>query len=129
MREAVDVSRSKAMAGLIGPTLIAVTASEALNLRIWSTVTAPLVYLNGCLLFVAGLSIIRTHNVWRARWPVAITVIGWLAVAAGLFRMFFPEARQGGENAATYAVIAVLFVIGCLLTTMGAAASGAETRW
>jgi len=58
------------MAGLAGPTLMAVTASEALNLDIWSGVSPALVYLNGVLLFVAGLAIVRTHNVWveAGRW-------------------------------------------------------------
>ncbi|HTQ14788.1 MAG TPA: hypothetical protein VMH86_13015 [Rhizomicrobium sp.] len=109
---------SKSIAALVGPTLIAVTASEALNLKIWSGVAAPVVYLNGCLLFVAGLSIVRAHNIWPPRWPVAITLVGWLALAAGLYRMFFPNAPQGGENIATYVVIAALFAVGCLLTVM-----------
>jgi hypothetical protein len=112
------MSDSKSLAALVGPVLIAITASEALNLQIWSGVAAPVVYLNGCLLFVAGLSIIRAHNIWSLRWPVAITLIGWLALAAGLYRMFVPRALQGGENVATYIVIAVLFAIGCLLTVM-----------
>jgi hypothetical protein len=37
---------------------------------------------------------------------------------SGLYRMFFPSAPQGGENVPTYAVIAGLFSIGCLLTAM-----------
>jgi hypothetical protein len=113
------MSNSKSLAALIGPALLAIAASEALNLQIWAGVAAPIVYLNGCLLFVAGLSVVRTHNVWTWRWPVAITLIGWLALAAGLYRMFFPRAPQGGENVATYIVIAILFAIGCLLSVMG----------
>jgi len=109
---------SKSIAGLVGPTLLAMSASEALNLRIWSAVAAPIVYLNGCLLFVAGLSIVRLHNVWSLRWPVAITLIGWLALATGLYRMFFPRAPQGAENVATYTVIASLLAIGGVLTAM-----------
>jgi len=67
------IPSSKSIAALVGPTLLAVSASEALNLRIWSAAGAPIVHLNGCLLFVAGLSIIREHNVWSLRWPVALT--------------------------------------------------------
>src|SRR5919107_2854968 len=35
--------------------------------RIWETNTAPLIYLNGLSLFVAGLSIVCMHNRWTRR--------------------------------------------------------------
>ena len=38
-----------------------------------------LIYLSGLLLMTAGLAIVLTHNVWRADWPVIITILGWLA--------------------------------------------------
>jgi hypothetical protein len=52
-----EMADSRRIAGLIGPTLVALGASEAINSRIWETNSAPLVYLNGLLLFVAGPSI------------------------------------------------------------------------
>jgi hypothetical protein len=91
------MSSAKSLAGLIGPVLLVVTSSETLNLRIWEGAPATLVYLNGCLLFAAGLAILRAHNVWVWRWPVLITIVGWLALAAGLFRTFLPGAPQGGR--------------------------------
>lgn len=107
---------SKHLAGLIGPTLIATTLSEAINLHIWANNIAPVTYLNGVLLFVAGLSIVRVHNRWMCGWPVMVTLVGWAAILGGLFRMFAPEAKQGGENTVTYAVMFVGFLIGCFLT-------------
>ena len=109
----------KPLAQLIGPTLIVVTLSEALNLHIWRPNLAPLTYLNGSLLFVAGLAIVRVHNHWTRAWPVAVTLIGWGSMLGGLFRMFAPEAQQGGENIATYAVLAILFLTGVFLTFKG----------
>jgi len=106
---------SKHMAGLLGPTIVAMTASEILNLHIWATVTPPLTYLDGTILFVVGLSILRAHNRW-AGWPVLVTLVGWFAVGLGLFRMFAPEAQVGGVNVQTYAFIAVLFAAGAYLT-------------
>lgn len=70
-------------------------------------------------MFVAGLATVRAHNVWTRSWPVAVTLLGWLAVVVGLLRMFFPSARQGGQDATTYAVIAILFIVGALLTFQG----------
>ena len=107
---------SKHIAQLIGPTLIAVTLSEALNLHIWTVNIAPVTYLNGAIIFVAGLSIVRAHNRWTRGWPVLVTLVGWLAILGGLFRMFAPEAQQGRKNIATYAVVVILFAIGVFLT-------------
>lgn len=110
------MSSSKRIAGLVGPTLIAVNISETLNLDVWTAKNPGLTYLNGTLLFVGGLAVVRAHNVWVRAWPVLLTLVGWLAMAAGLFRMFDPNAPQGGEDAPTYAVIAAIFAVGVVLT-------------
>ena len=107
---------SRHIAGPAGPTLIAITTSEALNLDIWTGVSPTLVYLNGVLLFVAGLTIVRTHNVWIRRWPVLLTLLGWAALAVGLARMFAPRAPQLAPSYSTYAVIGLLFLLGAVLT-------------
>jgi hypothetical protein len=110
------MTSSRQVAGLIGPTLVVLTISEAMNLHIFANNIAPVIYLNGVLLFVAGLSIVRAHNRWTRGWPVMITLVGWGLILGGLFRMFAPEAQQGGQNAPTYAVIAAVFAIGGFLT-------------
>lgn len=92
---------SRRLAGLIGPTLTVIGASEVWTYRIWKSNIAPLVYLNGALMFVAGLSIVRVHNRWTASWPVVITLVGWVGILGGLFRMFAPKAQLAGENAPT----------------------------
>ena len=91
----------KRIAGLVGPTLMALSASEALNHRIWEEHLAPVTYLDGALLFVGGLSIVRVHNRWTRGWPLLTTLVGWSALLLGLGRMFAPEVRQPGRNAAT----------------------------
>jgi hypothetical protein len=110
------MANSKNIAGLIGPTLMALALSEALNLHIWATNIAPVTYLNGTLLFIAGLSIIRAHNVWTHGWPVAVTLTGWVVILLGLFRMLAPQAQQLTENDAAYVMFAVLFAFGVFLT-------------
>ena len=110
------MATSKYIAGLIGPTLMALALSETIHLRIWTTSIPSVVYLNGAVLFVAGLAIVRSHNRWTAGWPVLVTLVGWVAVLGGLFRMFAPEARQAGQNAATFAGFAAVFAIGVFLT-------------
>jgi hypothetical protein len=110
---------SKAIAQLAGPTLLALSASEALNLHIWATNLVQVTYLDGLVVFAAGLAIVRMHNVWPRGWPLLVTLVGWGALALGLFRMFAPQARQGGRNAATHVALAILFVLGALLTWKG----------
>lgn len=107
---------SRDLAGLVGPTLMAIAASEAINLHIWATSLAPVVYLNGTVLVVAGTAIARAHNRWTRDWRVLVTLLGWLGMLVGLYRMFAPQARQGGQNLPTYVVIAVLFALGVVLT-------------
>ncbi len=108
---------SKQIAGLIGPTLLALGPSEAMNFRIWATNIAPLIYLNGTLLFVAGLAIVRVHNRWTRGWPVMVTLVGWIGILGGLFRMFAPEVQRTGQNAPTTIITASLMgAIGLFLT-------------
>jgi len=48
-----------------------------------------------------------------------VTLVGWIAILGGLFRMFAPEAQRGLQNTPTfgvYVVDIVLFAIGTLLT-------------
>ncbi len=107
------------MAGLIGPTLAAMTLSELLHLRIWTTNDPRVTYLNGVLLFLGGVAILRAHNRWVLGWPVLVTLTGCFGVLGGLFRMFAPEAPQAPIATPTYVVIASLFAVACLLTYEG----------
>ena len=120
---------SKRIAGLLGPVLIAVSVTEALNLRLLTREIGPhlvhVVYLNGTLLFVAGLSIVRAHNYWTSTWPVLITLTGWFTTLFGLVRMFAPIAgaqlgldvqRPEATMTPIFALLAVLCATGIVLT-------------
>ncbi len=112
------MTSSKSIAGLVGPTLIAITASEMINPDIWAAVPAPVTYQAGTLLFVAGLAIVCAHNQWTWNWPVMVTLVGWVAIGGGLFRMFAPAlAQRSVQNAgAVLAVQIALLAIGIILT-------------
>ena len=109
------MTNSRKIAGLVGPTIIVLTISEAMNFHIWAVNIAPVTYLNGTLLLVAGLAIIRIHNHWRG-WSVLVTLTGWFCILGGLYRMFVPEAPQAPQNTAAYIGLGILFVIGIFLT-------------
>ena len=110
------MTNSKQLAGLIGPTMVALGATEASNMEVFSNQIAPVVYLNGSILFVAGLAIVRTHNLWTWRWPVIMTLTGWVALFGGLWRMAAPNAPQAAENVLTYAMLATISAIGVILS-------------
>lgn len=107
---------SKQLAGLIGPTMVALGATEASNMEVLSNQMAPAVYLNGSILFVVGLAIVRAHNLWTWRWPVIMTLTGWVALFGGLWRMAEPNAPQAAENVLTYAMLAAIGAIGVILS-------------
>ena len=110
---------SETVAAIAGPALTALGVSEAMHLRIWTKPVPQVVYLNGTLLLVAGLCIVRVHNVWVWGWPTAVTILGWLAAAAGLYRMFAPNGPQAKAAPATYAMLAVMAAFGASLTFIG----------
>lgn len=111
---------SRQIAGLIGPALIAMTISEALNVHIWAANIAPVIYLNGSLLFIGGFAIVRAHNRWSLNWSVIVTLTGWFMMLLGLLRMFFPEfqLRVVQNTSAVLLVGQAIFVctIGIYLT-------------
>jgi hypothetical protein len=110
------MTNSKHLAGLIGPTMVALGVTEASNMEVFSTQIAPVVYLNGSILFVAGLAIVRAHNLWSWSWPVIVTLSGWIALFGGLWRMVAPKAPQAPENVLTYAVLVGIVAIGAILS-------------
>jgi len=84
------------LSALIGPTLIASAASMLLNFNSLPALIAQashdpaLILVSGMITFVAGLAIVRVHNLWKGGWPVVVTVLGWLFLFGGLARMLFP---------------------------------------
>jgi uncharacterized YccA/Bax inhibitor family protein len=110
---------SKEISKLAGPTMSVMIISELINFHIWATNIPPVTYLNGMILFVAGLSILRIHNIWVRRWPVLVTLTGWFGILLGALRIFFPEAKQAADNTSAYIVISLLGLVGLFLTFKG----------
>lgn len=122
---------SKTIAGLIGPTVVAVAVAVVLNLGSFHALAEQvsrdpaLIFLSGILLFVAGLAIVRAHNIWAGGWPVLVTVFGWLILLGGLARMLFPTqiaAIAAGVGRSTGLIVTatiVLLVLGAILSFKG----------
>lgn len=114
------MERSKSIAGIVGPTLIVMGFSEMKlwNPTLYDNQIVPLVYLNGVLLFVAGLAIVRSHQIWVYGWQTAVTIIGYLVLLLGLFRMFFPQIQKAEfrNDHSVLIIEIVLILLGIFLT-------------
>ena len=89
------MDRSRYIAGLAGPLLGLLALSMLLNRELAPALVEQvsrdlgLIVVTGGLLLVAGLAIVRAHNVW-AGWPVFVTLLGWMAVIGGVLRILMP---------------------------------------
>ena len=93
------MSSSKRIAGLLGPTIVAMIVAEfpLVQPHLYDTQIPPVVYLSGVLMFIAGLAIIRAHNHWVRDWTVLVTLSGWFFMLLGLVRMFAAGLYQRGS--------------------------------
>ena len=88
------------LARLIGPLMLTVGIGIFVNGAIYRVLadeflrSRALIYLSGLLTMTAGLALILTHNVWRADWPVIITILGWLAAIGGAVRIVAPQGTE-----------------------------------
>jgi len=88
------------LARLIGPLMLTVGIGIFVNGAIYRMLadeflrSRALIYLSGLLTMTAGLALILTHNVWRADWPVIITILGWLAAIGGAVRIIAPQGTE-----------------------------------
>lgn len=91
------MNNSKLIAGLAGPALMAIGVGALVNRHVMERMAGELasntalVFIAGLLSLVAGLAIVRVHNIWSGGWQVVVTVLGWLAIIGGLVRMWLPD--------------------------------------
>lgn len=110
---------SRIIARIVGPSLIALAGTEAINMQIYAAQIAPVVYLNGTLTFVAGIAILQAHPIWKWDWRLLVTLSGLMLTTVGLFRMIWPQAPQASEGPAINGVFALLILSGAVLTLQG----------
>ncbi len=107
------------IARIAGPGLIALGLTEGFAVDAMAGNPVPVVYLNGTLLLVAGVAILQAHARWSRNWAVLVTLVGWVLCLAGAYRMIAPGATQLASGPATWGVLAVLTVVGAVLTWRG----------
>jgi hypothetical protein len=119
------------LAQLIGPLLLVMglgMVADREGYRVMAReflASRALIYIAGLLAFVPGLAIVLVHNVWTFDWRVIITLLGWLSLIGGIFRLVLPSkvteiglSMLDRPGFLTGGGIAVL-VIGSVLTLAG----------
>jgi uncharacterized membrane protein HdeD (DUF308 family) len=119
------VANSRQIAGLVGPTLLAMLVSEfpLVQPHLYVSQIPPVVYLSGVLMFVAGLAVVREHNRWARNWTVLVTLTGWFLLFLGLIRMFaasqYQQTAAGISSMALMVLEGILVVVAVVLTYQG----------
>ncbi|GFH44576.1 hypothetical protein CTEN210_01050 [Chaetoceros tenuissimus] len=86
------------VARITGPslTVLILTENPLVNPNLYQQQSPVVVYLNGFVLFVAGLAIVQCHNVWLLTGgnfritTLLVTIIGWGSLLLGSSRMLLP---------------------------------------
>jgi hypothetical protein len=120
------------LAKLLGPILVVLGLAVLINRASYSQMAEELLksrtslYLSGVLALTAGIAILLVHNVWAWRWPVVITIVGWLMLIRGLGRLLLPQQvsefalRLLGRGPGVMIVSgAVALVLGLILSWFG----------
>lgn len=76
----------------------------------------------GYITFLLGLATVVAHNIWVWDWPVAITILGWVALLKGIEKVCFPEhvnkvAQIFKTRSVLYGI--VIFLIGIFIFWIG----------
>ncbi|HKZ95809.1 MAG TPA: hypothetical protein VJ045_02375 [Hyphomicrobiaceae bacterium] len=118
------MSNSKYIAGLMGPLLAIMGLSMLLNPSLFPAMASQLesnyglVFVAGIMALVAGLAVVRAHNIWEPGWRVIITIFGWLAVVGGIARMMIPD--QAAAIAASFVGSGLITVAAVIQLALGA---------
>jgi hypothetical protein len=118
------VSAPVYIARLAGPILVTIGIGVLLNLQhyialIGEAVRSPMqIYVAGLLALAGGLAILNAYRAWTADWRVVVTVLGWLMVIGGLFRIVLPRLTAGLATA-IYSGSVAMTVVGVIVLIVG----------
>lgn len=118
------------LAQVMGVFLMLTSASMLLNRRnidlLFEAYRNPAaVYITGIFETMLGLVLVLKHNLWTADFRVVITLVGWLLLARGAGRTFFPTRiasaleRFRSMQALFVPLLLLIFLLGAYLAYRG----------
>ncbi len=88
------------LAKLVGPMMFVMGLLVAVNPQRMRRIgrefldSEALIFMSGVITLPVGIAIVVVHNVWETDWRTLITLIGWIAIIAGIARMALPDVMQ-----------------------------------
>lgn len=84
------------LAKLMGPIYLIVAISIMMNkdwyVKLMKQLEANIfVYLNAIIALATGIAIVLMHNIWTSLPTTVISLLGWIAIAKGVFHILAPE--------------------------------------
>jgi len=82
---------------IISVFLIVFSLGILLNRHIYKKVfhemieTPAILTISGIVTIILGLLIVLSHNIWNVAWESIISIIGWVLLIQGIFRLVFPK--------------------------------------
>jgi uncharacterized membrane protein HdeD (DUF308 family) len=100
-----------------------VSESPLVQPHLYDSQIPPVVYLSGVLMFVAGLAVVRVHNIWARNWTVLVTLTGWFFLVLGIVRMFaashYQRAAASTSPMVFMALEGLLLIVALVLSYQG----------
>jgi hypothetical protein len=120
----------RVLARIVGPLLVIPAVGVFLNLRTYRSLieefsrSLALCYLGGFMALLMGLVLLQFHNTWEGRWPVIITILGWITVIKGVTLILFPGLISSFRiplvaTGPLVVSLGISFVVGVFLTIKG----------
>lgn len=117
------------LAKFLGLYMLIIAAIWVLRKKPFEAVVREIILSDGLLAFsgvlqiLFGLAIVISHSVWVFDWRGVITLIGYLAIFQGVFRLMFPRQLQHffkkTVEKKSWVWIVILIVLGAFLTYHG----------
>ena len=62
---------------------------KALKAGLRTLISEELLLVTGFIFTISGIIVISIHNIWEFSWRGLISLVGWLLLAEGIFRLLF----------------------------------------
>ncbi len=83
------------------------------------------IFLFALLPIITGLLLVVSHNVWVTDWRVLITILAWIMLLSGIYRLFFQDKWMKNtkwwldHKGFTITTTVIFLLVGCYLTYKG----------
>jgi len=125
-------SATDVIAALIGLYMLAGGVGMLTDRDVWSRVikefaaSPALGYLAGIVAFAIGAAIVAAHNLWGTPLEIAVSVIGWVALAEGMLMLalrrpfigFFARLTLSESMVRIFAGLTVVFGVALLYAAL-----------